>query len=108
MEHKALIKLDYVNALINWLPLEAQLNGIHRKASGEKRWQPLMIFKALLLQSCYTLSDTQLENQLAQDLLFLRFVGLDISENVADHSTLWRFRQKLVGRLWEAALVNIF
>jgi IS5 family transposase len=47
-----------------------------------------MMFKALLLQSWYTLSDPQLEKQLARDLLFRRFVGMDISESVPDHSTL--------------------
>lgn len=35
------------------------------------------------------------ERQLARDLLFRRFIGLDISETVPDHSTFWRFRQKL-------------
>ena len=60
VEHKALTELDDVHALINWLPLEAQLNGIHSKARGEKAWPPLMMFKALLLQSWYTLSDPQL------------------------------------------------
>ncbi|MEB0033255.1 IS5 family transposase [Undibacterium sp. RTI2.1] len=107
VEHKAVTELDDVHALINWLPLEAQLNGIHSKARGEKAWPPLMMFKALLLQSWYTLSDPQLEKQLARDLLFRRFVGLDISENVPDHSTLWRFRQKLIGGLWEALLKEI-
>ncbi|MBN4082008.1 transposase, partial [Beggiatoa alba] len=53
------------------------------------------MFKALLLQSGYGLSDPGLEKQLARDLLFRRFVGLDISESVPDHSTFWRFRQKL-------------
>lgn len=54
-----------------------------------------MMFKALLLQSWYRLSDPALEKQLARDLLFRRFAGLDISESVPDHSTFWRFRQKL-------------
>ncbi len=55
----------------------------------------LMMFKALLLQSWYKLSDPALEKQLARDLLFRRFTGLDISESVPDHSTFWRFRQIL-------------
>jgi IS5 family transposase len=54
-----------------------------------------MMFKALLLQSCYALSDPALEKQLARDLLFRRFIGLSISESVPDQSTLWRFRQLL-------------
>ena len=47
------------------------------------------------MQSWYNLSDPQLEKQLARDLLFRRFVELDLSESVPDHSTFWRFRQTL-------------
>jgi len=47
------------------------------------------------LQSWYKLSDPALEKQLARDLFFRRFAGLDISEAVPDHSTFWRFRQTL-------------
>jgi len=95
IDHEALKELDGVHELINWLPLEALLSGIHSKPKGEKAWPPIMMFKSLLLQSWYTLSDPALEKQLARDLLFRRFVGLDISEPVPDHSTFWRFRQKL-------------
>jgi IS5 family transposase len=34
-------------------------------------------------------------NTIGDDLLFLRFVGQDISKAVPDYSKLWRFRQKL-------------
>jgi IS5 family transposase len=95
IDHDALRELDDVHALINWLPLEQLLSGIHSKSRGEKAWPPIMMFKALLLQSWYRLSDPGLEKQLARDLLFRRFVALDISESVPDHSTFWRFRQKL-------------
>jgi len=54
-----------------------------------------MMFKALLLQAWYNLSDEELEKQLARDLLFHRFVDLSLSEPVPDHSTIWRFRNLL-------------
>ena len=95
IDHEALRELDGVHELIDWLPLEQLLSDIHSKSRGEKAWPPLMMFKALLLQSWYKLSDPALEKQLARDLLFRRFVSLDISESVPDHSTFWRFRQKL-------------
>jgi IS5 family transposase len=95
IEHDALKELDAAHELIDWFPIEQLLSGIHSKSKGEKAWPPLMMFKALLLQSWYTLSDPALEKQLARDLLFRRFVALDISESVPDHSTFWRFRQTL-------------
>lgn len=91
-EHKALTELDDVHELVDWSRIETMLSGIHNKARGEQAWPPLLMFKALLLQSWYNLSDPQLEKQLARDLLFRRFVGLSLSESVPDHSTLWRFR----------------
>lgn len=95
IDHDALKELDDVHALIDWSRLERMLATIHARPQGEKAWPPILMFKALLLQSWYSLSDPGLEKQLARDLLFRRFVGLDISESVPDHSTFWRFRQKL-------------
>ncbi len=54
-----------------------------------------MMYKALLLQVWYGLSDPALEKQLARDLLFRRFVELSLSESIPDHSTFWRFRNHL-------------
>jgi len=95
IDHDALKELDAAHELIDWSRLQQQLSGIHSKKQGEKAWPPLLMFKALLLQSWYKLSDPALEKQLARDLLFRRFTGLDISESVPDHSTFWRFRQTL-------------
>lgn len=93
--HEALKELDGIEALIDWSRLENKLVNVYSKPKGEKSWPPLMMFKALLLQHWYTLSDPALEKQLARDLLFKRFVGLPLSEGVPDHSTLWRFKQEL-------------
>ena len=53
------------------------------------------MFKALLLQYWYSLSDPKLERLLVKDLLFRRFVGLSLAEGVRDHSYIWRFHQLL-------------
>ena len=98
IDHEALHELDDVDALVDWSIIEGLLSHIHSSPNGEKAWPPLMMFKALLLQSWYNLGDPGLEKQLARDLLFRRFVGLDISESVPDHSTIWRFRQLLTSQ----------
>ena len=108
LTHDALKELDDVHALIDWSRLEVLLSDIYSSSRGEKAWPPLMMLKALLLQSWYKLSDPALEKQLARDLLFRRFVGLDIAESVPDHSTFWRFRQQLEKKaLMEALLEEI-
>ena len=55
-----------------------------------------MLFKAVLLQSLYGLSDRELEDALDDRLSFRRFVGLSLGEPVPDHTALNRFRNRLV------------
>ena len=93
IDHEALHELDEVDALIDWSLITDLLRGVHNSPKGEQAWPPLLMFKGLLLQVWYKLSDPGLEKQLARDLLFRRFVGLDIAHSVPDHTTIWRFRQ---------------
>jgi IS5 family transposase len=55
----------------------------------------MLMFRALLLQQWYGLSDPGLEEALYDRMSFRRFVGLSGDEAAPDHSTLWRFRQAL-------------
>ena len=95
VDHAALTELDGVHDLINWPTIAVELADIHTKKRGEKAYPPIVMFKALLLQVWYNLSDPALEKQLARDLLFRRFVGLSLDQSIPDHSSLWRFRNLL-------------
>lgn len=95
IQHKALTELDDILTMIHWQNIEKHLVDLHNSRKGERAYPPLMMFKALLLQSWYNLSDQQLESQLARDLLFRRFVGIGLDDSVPDHSSIWRFRQKI-------------
>lgn len=95
INHKALTELDDILKMINWQNIEKHLVDLHSSKKGQRAYPPLMMFKALLLQSWYNLSDQQLESQLARDLLFRRFVGIGLDDSVPDHSSIWRFRQKI-------------
>ncbi|AEH90707.1 transposase IS4 family protein [Mesorhizobium opportunistum WSM2075] len=66
-------------------------------SQGRAAWPPLVLFKALLLQSLYGLSDRELEEALGDRLSFRRFVGLGLEESIPDHTVLSRFRNLLVG-----------
>jgi transposase, IS5 family len=93
--HEALEELDGIHQLTDWKPIVQQMLGIHARKRGEEAWPPLLMFKALLLQSWYGLSDPGLEKQLARDLMFRRFINLSFSEGVPDHSMICRFRNTL-------------
>jgi IS5 family transposase len=69
--------------------------------SARPSYPPLSMFKALLLQQWYSLSDPEIEEALADRLSFRRFVGLSLEQEVPDDSTISRFRQQLSGGLDE-------
>ncbi len=99
-EHEALTELDDINEIMDWEVIEHLLGDIHDKRRGNSAWPPVFMFKALLLQSWYNLSDPKLERLPVRDLLFRRFVGLGLADSVPDHSSIWRFRQLSIQGLY--------
>ena len=95
VEHKSLSELDDVHSIINWKEIETTLAGLYSSKRGVPAYPPLMMFKILILQAWYNLSDEALEKQIARDLMFRRFIDLSLSEAVPDHTTIWRFRNML-------------
>jgi len=55
-----------------------------------------MIFKILLIQKFYNLSDEKAEPGLNVNLLYMRFVGLSLDELAPDSTTIGRFRNLLI------------
>jgi IS5 family transposase len=51
------------------------------------------MFKIVLLQQWYTLSDPQAEEAVRDRLSFRRFCGIPLDAETPDHSSIWRFRQ---------------
>jgi len=97
--------LDRLGGLVKWYRFEKLLCGLRDGGAGRPAWPPLVLFKGLLLQSLYGLSDRELEEALADRLSFRRFAGLGLDECVPDHTVLSRFRNLLVG---EGLLEKLF
>ncbi len=87
--------LDRLITAVDWSRFDRVLGGLHASVRGRPSFAPLTMFKCLLLQQWYGLSDPGLEEALADRLSFRRFVGLSLDESVPDHSTLSRFRTRL-------------
>jgi IS5 family transposase len=87
--------LDEVHGLLDWAAFERLLCGLRTAAKGEPSYPPLMMFKVLLLQRWHGLSDPAMETALYDRLSFQRFAGLSLEDETPDHSTIWRFREKL-------------
>ena len=88
--------LERVAALVDWSGFEGALAGLREEGPGRPGYRPLVLFKALLLQAWYGLSDAELEFRLGDSLAFGRFAGLSLEDEVPDHTTLCRFRNRLV------------
>ena len=88
-------QLERLHGLVRWYRFEKVLAGLRDEGPGRAAWPVLVMFKALLLQALYGLSERELEAALNDRLSFRRFVGLSIEDTVPDHTTLNRFRNGL-------------
>src|SRR5450432_1860877 len=88
-----------LKGLIDWEQFRAGLERVLRKEAKGKGGRPpfdyLMMFKILILQRYYNLSDDQMEYQILDRVSFMRFLGLKISDKVPDAKTIWHFREQL-------------
>jgi transposase, IS5 family len=89
-------RLDRLTGLVKWYRFEKRLAGLRSEGPGRAGYAPLLMFKALLLQSLYGLSDAELEEALGDRLSFRRFVGLGLEDATPDHTTICRFRLRLI------------
>src|SRR5674476_332045 len=63
--------------------------------AGRKPIDVIVMFRMLVLQSLYNLSDEQIEYQVRDRLSFTRFLRLGIEDSIPDGTTLWLFRETL-------------
>lgn len=88
--------LERLQGLVKWYRFEKLIGHLRDEAGpGRPGYPALVLFKALLLQSLYGLSDRELEAALDDRLSFRRFAGLSLEEPVPDHTVLNRFRNRL-------------
>lgn len=91
--------LERMSALVDWERVEVCLSSLRSSSSpGCPGFDPLVLFKSLLLAHLYGLSDRELEFMLADRLSFKRFAGFAMADKVPDHSVLCRFRGELIHR----------
>jgi IS5 family transposase len=96
-QNDPLIKLD---ACINWgtfqVLIDQELAVEKNGPGGRPPYDNTLMFKMLILQRYYNMSDDQCEYQVLDRLSFSRFLGLTLSDRVPDAKTIWHFREKLI------------
>jgi IS5 family transposase len=91
--------LPRLKNLVDWERFRPELEAIRdrdRKSNaGRKPFDVILMFKVLVLQSLYNLSDERMEFQIRDRLSFMRFLGLSLGDVVPDEKTIWLFREQL-------------
>ena len=95
-----LLRLNKILPWEEFRPLLEQIRQKPRKSNaGRKPIDGVLMFKLLLLQKLYNISDEQLEYQVNDRLSFMQFLGLSLADAVPDATTVWLFRQQLTEAL---------
>lgn len=88
-----------INFMMDWSMFTKRLKTLRDKErksnAGRKPFDVTLMFKILILQSLYNLSDDQIEYQVRDRLSFMRFLGLSLHDRVPDAKTIWLFREQL-------------
>lgn len=99
--------LEKISGFVDWKPIAALLAEVRGGVMGAPGYPALMMFKALLLQRWYGLSDPAMEEALKDRLSFRHFVGMALTDAVPDHCSIWRFRETLGTGLAEQLFIEI-
>lgn len=97
---KANDPLERVSGVVDFEVFRSSLMRALRRSDRSKGGRPpfdaVLMFKILVLQALYNLSDDQAEYQIRDRLSFMRFLGLGLHDRVPDAKTIWLFRELLV------------
>ncbi len=87
-----------INEIIDWKQLEREIDKIYKKGKsidGRPSYPGTLLFKMLLIEIWYDLSDIECEEFVKDSVSAMLFLGLSLEDSVPDHSTLSRFRSEL-------------
>lgn len=62
---------------------------------GRPAYDVILMFKIMILQRYYNVSDDSIEYAILDRLSFMRFLGLGLNDRVPDAKTIWLFRDNL-------------
>lgn len=87
--------LSAISRMIDWEPLRMMIAPLYKAGTGREGYDPVMLFKLLLLEHLYDLSDVAVVEEASDRLSFREFTGIGTSDSVPDDTTLVVFRRRL-------------
>jgi len=89
-------RLLQISDLIEWAPFRRILEEMYDNKSergGRPNCDVIMMFKILILQQWYGLSDLEVERQMADRISFMAFLGFP--DSFPDSGTIWLFKNRM-------------
>jgi IS5 family transposase len=87
--------LEDIAKTFEWAAFDVLMGPLHSSSDGAPAYPPLTMFKIVLVQQWYGLSDPGAEEAVRDRLSFQRFCGIPLDQEMPDHSSIWRFRQRI-------------
>jgi IS5 family transposase len=90
-----------LSGIVDWEGFRDDLEGLlgygERDGSkgGRPPFDPVFMFRVLVLQKFHGLSDAAVEEQIADRFSFMDFLGLKPGDDIPDENTVWDFREAL-------------
>jgi IS5 family transposase len=81
---------------------------LEKGLGGRPPYDYVVMFKILILQKYFNLSDDQVEFQINDRISFMRFLGFSFADEIPDSKTVWHFREKLTNAGITKALFDLF
>lgn len=93
--------MDKLNETIDFEIFRPLLNDIlapkkQKEPGGAAHYDYVFMFKILIIQRYYNLSDEQTEFRINDSRSLHRFLGITLSDKVPDHNKIWDFRERLI------------
>ena len=96
---KLIDPLEKLNRYIKWEDFRSIIDQAFRETEpspgGRPPFDRVMMFKVLVLQKMYNLSDDKTEYQILNRFSFSRFLCIELCDEVPDAKTIWHFRKQL-------------
>ena len=91
--------MEKLNEFIDWEQFRDKITKALKKEAkgpgGRPPFDYVMMFKILILQKLYNMSDDKTEFQINDRLSFRRFLDIQMHDTVPDAKTIWNFREEL-------------
>lgn len=105
--------LEKLDSVIDWEIFRPLLNELLSKEpkgkGGRPSWDYVLMFKILILQRLYNLSDDQTEKNILDRLSFRSFLHLDLfNAKIPDAKTIWHFKNKFAQKEAGRSLFDLF